>query len=262
MEDLERTTQRATTATVPASLLARAVAGRLLEYIRSQEMAPSGRLPPERVLSEQFEVSRSTLRKALSLLAAQGDVAPAPQSGWFVTNVPYGPPPRQLLSFTEMARRRGLSVQTQVTHQLTRFASHEERQRLQPRDSDRVLELERVRLLEGEPICVERSVIALWLTPGLDEESFVDRSLYELMSNHGATPSRSDFIVSAALAGSIAAALGVDASDPVLVGEELSYNQHGAPLHLSTSNYRASAYRFQATLTAARASSRGTHPPP
>ncbi|WP_371029927.1 GntR family transcriptional regulator [Pseudoclavibacter sp. JSM 162008] len=261
MEHIERAEQLGPPAGSSASLLTQTVAGRLLEYIRSQEVGPSGRLPPERVLSEHFEVSRSTLRKALNLLAAQGDVAPAPQSGWFITNVPYGPPPRQLLSFTEMARRRGLAVQTQVTHQLTRFASHEERQRLQPRDSDRVLELERIRLLEGEPICVERSVIALWLTPGLDGESFVDRSLYELMSSHGATPSRSDFIVSAALAGSISSALGIDASDPVLVGEELSYNQHGAPLHLSTSNYRASAYRFQATLTAARGGSRGMHLP-
>lgn len=260
MGDREQTAQIGRAPGASPSLLTQTVAGRLREYIRSQDVGPSGRLPPERVLSEQFEVSRSTLRKALTLLAMQGEVTPAAQSGWFITNVPYGPPPRQLLSFTEMARRRGLIVQTRVTHQLTRFASHEERQRLQPRDSDRVLELERVRLLEGEPICVERSIIALWLTPGLDDESFVDRSLYELMSSHGATPSRSDFIVSAALAGSIAPALDIDASDPVLVGEELSYNQHGAPLHLSTSNYRASAYRFQATLTAARGGARESHP--
>jgi GntR family transcriptional regulator len=92
------------------SRLAEAVAERLLLFIQTEDLGSAGRLPPERVLCERFDVSRSTLRKALTHLAAEGHVTSAPQSGWFISAVPYGPPPRQLLSFTEMARRRGLSV--------------------------------------------------------------------------------------------------------------------------------------------------------
>jgi GntR family transcriptional regulator len=234
------------------SRLTEAVAENVLRYIETADLGAAGRLPPERTLSQLFDVSRSTLRKALAHLAAQGHVTPAPQSGWFIRDVPYGPPPRQLLSFTEMARRRGLSVQTRVTRSVTRLASHEERQRLQPRRSDDVLELERIRLLEGEPICVERSVIALWQAPGLETEDLSDKSLYAVLESRGTVPSRSDFVISAALAGSIAPLLDIDPADPVLVGEELSFNQHGSPLMLSTANYRANAYRFLATLTASR----------
>jgi len=235
------------------SRLAEAVAERLLLFIQTEDLGSAGRLPPERVLCERFDVSRSTLRKALTHLAAEGHVTSAPQSGWFISAVPYGPPPRQLLSFTEMARRRGLSVQTRVTRSVTRLASHEERQRLQPKRTDLVLELERIRSLEGEPICVERSVIALWQAPGIEDEDFTDRSLYAALEAHGTAPSRSDFVISAALAGSVGELLGIAAEEPVLVGEELSYNQHGSPFMLSTANYKANAYRFLATLTAPRA---------
>ena len=234
------------------SHLTEAIAERLFNYIQSTDIGASGRLPAERELSERFEVSRATLRKALNLLARQGRVSSAPQSGWFITDVPYGPPPRQLLSFTEMARRRGLDVRTRVTHRATRACRPEEKQRLQPKKSDTILELERIRSIDGEPICVERSVVALWHAPGLDLVDFTDQSLYSLLEQRGAIPSRSDFVISAALAGEAAIPLEIEPNDPILIGEELSHNQHGSPLMLSTSSYRASAYRFQATLTASR----------
>jgi GntR family transcriptional regulator len=237
---------------VEPSHLTETIAEQLFHYIQSVDVGASGRLPPERELSARFAVSRVTLRKALGLLASQGRVSSAPQSGWFVTDVPYGPPPRQLLSFTEMARRRGLEVRTRVTERLTRPCRAEEKLRLQPKGSDTILELERIRFIEGEPICVERSVVALWHAPGLDLVDFTDQSLYSLLEQRGAVPTRSDFVISASLAGAAAVPLEIEPHDPILIGEELSHNQHGSPLVLSTSSYRASAYRFQASLTASR----------
>lgn len=239
----------------PRTGLTERVAEQILDLVRSGAAATSGRLPSERALAERFHVSRTTLRAALRLLAEQGHVSAAAQSGWYANAAPYGPPPRQLLSFTEMARRRGFDVETTIIRREIRQAGLEEREQLEPREDDRVLVLERVRSIEGTPICVEHAVIALWLVPDLEQEDFENQSLYELLEKHGSRPTRSDFAISAALAGSKASMLGVSPAEPVLIGEELSYNQFHAPILQGIATYRAESYRFQSTLIAPPASS-------
>lgn len=67
--------------------------GRVEEIIRRLEtalldgsMGSGSRLPPERQLAEQYQVSRATIREALQRLAARGLVRIKPGAGVFVTN--------------------------------------------------------------------------------------------------------------------------------------------------------------------------------
>ena len=61
------------------------IAGALRKQITSGHFGPSDRLPPERLLAEQFDVARGTVREALKQLEDTDFVARRPGSGTYVT---------------------------------------------------------------------------------------------------------------------------------------------------------------------------------
>jgi molybdopterin/thiamine biosynthesis adenylyltransferase/DNA-binding transcriptional regulator YhcF (GntR family) len=67
--------------------LAQVVAGKLAAMISSGIYQPEQQLPSERDLISQFEVSRATLREALTTLAKSNLIEAKPGVGWFVCNI-------------------------------------------------------------------------------------------------------------------------------------------------------------------------------
>src|SRR5262245_61552618 len=96
---------------------------RLLGELHRGVFPPGSRLPGERELSVLLGVSRTTLRQALATLEAGGRVTRSAQRGWFVAPQTFGEPPSTLVSFTEMARSRGLTPVTRVLVQRRRPAT-------------------------------------------------------------------------------------------------------------------------------------------
>jgi GntR family transcriptional regulator len=223
---------------------------KLGDLLRRNSFPPGSRLPGERELAARIGVSRSTLRKALDLLAGKGLLDRSPKRGWFVPPHIVGEPPSTLQSFSEMARARGLKPGARVLSTRRRPASFEEASRLRAAPSASVLELSRLRTLDGVPICVDVSVIVLAKVPRLAETDMTDRSLYETIEElSDARIERSSYTVRADACGQLLAdLLQVPAGSPILVGEELTYLTDGTPILAGTMSYRADAYRFQADL--------------
>lgn len=233
----------------PLGATARAACGTLRSRIGAGHFAAAGRLPAERVLAAELGISRGTLRQALARLAEDGLILPAPQSGWHVVSAPLGEPPHTLISFTEMARRRGLEARTRVLGRQARAATLDEAEQLKVPPASAVLDLERVRSLGETPVCLERQVISLSRTPGLADRELRDRSLYAELAALGVRPYRSDFSVQAGGADARTARyLEVEEGCPVLIGTESCADASGRPLILGRSTYRGDSYRFQATL--------------
>jgi molybdopterin/thiamine biosynthesis adenylyltransferase len=67
--------------------LAHVVAGKLAGMILAGIYQPEGQLPSERDLISQFEVSRATLREALTTLAKSNLIEARPGVGWFVCRI-------------------------------------------------------------------------------------------------------------------------------------------------------------------------------
>jgi GntR family transcriptional repressor for pyruvate dehydrogenase complex len=61
------------------------VVGRIVELIRTGNLRPGDRLPPERELVEIFSISRPSLREAMRALSTLGIVEPRHGGGTFVT---------------------------------------------------------------------------------------------------------------------------------------------------------------------------------
>lgn len=221
----------------------------ILEWIRAGDLRPGDRLPGERRLSEHFGVSRITVRRALGALVEEGQVHAAPKSGWFVANPPLTEPPAKLLSFSEMARLRGLTPSARVHEAGIRAASLHESEQLHVAPGAELFTLVRTRYLDGIPIAVDRSRIAIASAPFLPEIDFGEASLYEALESRSLFPTRSAYLVQAVPASAtLARRLRVERGEPVLHVGGVIYDQHDRPLELGEISYKGDRYAMQVSL--------------
>lgn len=218
-------------------------------------LAPGARLPPERLLSERLGVSRVTIRRALAELEREGVIAVSPGLGRFVRMREVEEPPNELVSFARMGASLGLSVISRVLVARRRDATLDESESLAIAPGAEVLELERLRLLDGIPVVVDHSLIPSARAPGLLEVDFSRFSLYEALADrHGIVAWRAEYVVQAKEAdGRNAKLLDLRAGQPVLVARQVTVDPNRRPFQLSTLTYRGDRYRFRTTLQMPRA---------
>ena len=214
----------------------------------SQGALPVGdKLPAERELCRQFSVSRATVRRALIELEQQGRVRAAGTRGWFVTALVE---PSVLMGFTDLAAHRGFATDSRVLACALRAPNLDEAEALRAPPGADVLELERVRLMDGVPLGWQRTVVAAWLAPPLADLDFERVSLFRAFREHDISPARADYSVAAVPAD-------VRASDLLLVPvgtcllqvKAVTSDQHGRPIETSEGTFRGDRYRFSASVS-------------
>jgi DNA-binding GntR family transcriptional regulator len=223
----------------------------LAQRIASGQLAGGARLPSERDLCHELGVSRVTLRKALLMLAEEGQLVAAKGRGWFVATEPVSEPPNALMSFSAMAALRGLQATSDVLVQQTRASSFEEAEALGIAPGAEVFELRRVRRLDDLAVALEEVRLPASAVGSTAAVDFARDSLHGLLAARGNVPSRSDCTVSAVLATEEQAdLLETSPGAALLVVRQTSFDQHDRPLELNVSYLRGDRYRFTAALRA------------
>jgi GntR family transcriptional regulator len=236
--------------TEPTGSAAATAYNHLVDALRRGVYAAGSRLPGERELAPRLGVSRSTLRQALNRLADEGLLSRSSQRGWFVAHRTVGEPPSVLQSFTDMALSRGLKPTARVRRQEVRPASFNEAERLHIAPAAPVVVIDRIRAMDGMPICLDETIVVAGRAGALATEDLTDRSLYQALEDTcGIVVVRSSYAVQADAADAQTAdLLGLAPAAPILVGHEITYDGDGVPVLLSTTKYRGDAYRFEADL--------------
>jgi GntR family transcriptional regulator len=225
----------------------------IADEIAASRIAPGERLPAERTLCERLSVSRATLRRALKELVADGLIEAHVGRGTFVASTPLGETPNTLLSFTELGSTRGLVATAHVLSSIVRAATLDESDAFQIAPGAEIFELQRVRLLDGAAVSVDRSRVPLGYAPALPQVDFESASLYAVLREHGSAPARADYSVQAIAADERQARLlGVTAGAPVLLCTTEAYDHRRSLVELAEMTYRGDRYRFRATLTSPR----------
>lgn len=243
-----RTAPRSPVAIAAEPAWARA-ASTIADEIRAGGLAPGTRLEPERALGERIGVSRVTLRKALGSLVELGLVTPSQGRGWFVGDSAGRRTewPNTLESFTETARRKGLSSSSRVLSATTAPATIDEAERLRMAPGRALHRIERVRLLDGVPIARDASLVpadVVALPPDLERAS-----LYAVLTAAGAAPVRAETTVEAHHADDgLARDLQMAPGDPVLVMEQLVTAADGRAVLASRIEYAGERYRLRTTF--------------
>jgi DNA-binding GntR family transcriptional regulator len=108
---------RASSAARPEAPIYLKIRDSLAEQIAAGALRRGDRLPPERVLSERFGVTRMTVRQAILHLEGEGTVRRTRRArrGWFVAPAPLRYDPARHRNFARNAREQGREPGIEVT---------------------------------------------------------------------------------------------------------------------------------------------------
>lgn len=176
----------------------------LLDELLSGRYRPHDRLPSERELSQQFDVSRMTVRQALLDLARDGVIYARVGKGTFVAAPKFDQQLRTLTSFSQEVRSRGGQSASRVLEAREMAASVEVAAALQVAVGSPVWMLSRLRMADGVPMAIETTNLPLALCPGLLQHDFSVESLYQVLrSDYDIQPAQADQVIEAALAAAV-----------------------------------------------------------
>jgi GntR family transcriptional regulator len=221
-------------------------------YYTIEQLQPHDALPSESELSREFHVSRMTARAAVMRLVTAGLVYRESGRGTFVAAPKPSRRADRLLSFSEEMRRQGRVASSRVVTAQLRPATEEEADRLRLIRPSDVVAIMRVRLGDGIPIAVERSVLPPTLA-ALLERDLAAGSLHEAIDELGYVPTAGDACVSASTAtGFEADLLGLAPGHALLVEQRLILDQHGDALESTESRYVGDRYTLAVTFDVQR----------
>jgi GntR family transcriptional regulator len=219
----------------------------LAGLITAGRLAPGDRMPAEHELAAWLGVSRMTLRHALASLARRGLVTRSVgrRGGTFVAEPKLEQDRTTLTSFSELLRRHGMVAGARVLSATERPAGPVTSAALELANGDPVYEVRRVRLGDGRPIGLERSVFPAALFPGL-LGGRLDGSLYELLEGrYGQRPCRARESLEPVVAGAREAeALQVREGAPLMLVERCAYTQAGRPVEFARDLFRGDRTRI------------------
>ncbi|MGW5422278.1 GntR family transcriptional regulator [Streptomyces sp. NPDC003943] len=222
------------------------IAAELRRAIQREEYAVGSRLPSEAELAAQYGVSRGTVRQAVAALTAEGLIGSRQGARRVVLAGRRSQSFAELRSFAQWAQAMGRTATGQVISQEYHPATAEDASRLQLPVGTPVLGVLRVRGLDGEPVLVERSVYADWISPAvaaIDPDcASVTQRLYDdtgLVFAHG------EHVIDAIAAGAQdATLLTVRRTSPLLRVRRVTTTHDGRPVEWSDDRYRPDAVSF------------------
>jgi len=219
---------------------------RLAEAIAAGDLAPGTRLPPERVVAERFEVSRMTLRQALDSLERRGLVARTRgrRGGTFVAEPKIERDLSTVAGLTQQLRRQGHRAGARVLSAREGPSGRRTAEALAITVGDPVVEVVRLRLSDGEPLALERSLFPSARFPGLLGHA-LEASLYELLEReYGERPVRSVERLEPVVAEpSMAGVLHVAPGSPLMLVERTAYDREGTPVEFARDFFRGDRTR-------------------
>ena len=216
--------------------------------IHAGELKPGDRIPPEDILSQQLQVSRMTMRRALCDLAGEGLLIRKRAVGTLVAI------PRQELPFfvnklsglTEEMADKGITVQSRVLTHERQQATYEISRHLKLQLHEYVILIRRLRSTNNAPLVIENTYHPLERFPDLLNTDFTNRSIYNFIHEHyQVRPHQAqDSFVASIADMEEAKFLDIEIGAPVMRYQRIALDIQGEPIEFTQSIYRADRFKF------------------
>ncbi len=211
-------------------------------------LRPGTRIENEIALAKRLQVSRFTARQAIQTLVEAGLLQRRRGVGTVVT-------PQshlqliQLPSLHEEIQESGHESTTEILQYNHRRATEAIAKQLGIEAEASVVELERLRRRDGEPVAILYNWLPAALAPSREElETF---GLYELLRKNGVAPTSTRQSVGAERPDKREARLlAISMRDPVLTIDRTAFGADGRIVEWGFHIYRADMYRYQSTVVA------------
>jgi len=214
------------------------------------EWEPGDLVPPASELIERYQVSRTTVRQVLDLLANEGLITREQGRGTFVAQPSVEQGLVRLVNFTEDMRMRGKEPSSRVLYSGLVPAPEEIAKRLAVRPGEELARLERLRLADGEPMSIEESYLVHRYCPGILEGDYAHTSLREALEHdHSIRWAQARQTIRAILASAgLADTLAIEPRSALLFIERVSYSEADIPVEFLRIHYRADRYALYSEL--------------
>jgi len=213
--------------------------------IESGKWTVGERIPSERQLSQDFDVSRMTLRQAIQTLVDEGILQRQVGSGTYVASSKVQEKMSGTTSFTEITESQGKEPSSKTVSYHVADPSMSEIKRLKLRNGDQVLRMERIRYADKQPICFEVTTIPIDIVNSLNKKD-ITSSLYKALEDKaGLKLGNATQTVSAMLASEkIANFLNVKRGSAILRLRQITTLDDDRPFEYVRSQYAGDRFEF------------------
>ena len=213
--------------------------------IESGKWAVGERIPSERQLSQDFDVSRMTLRQAIQTLVDEGILQRQVGSGTYVASSKVQEKMSGTTSFTEITEEQGKKPSSKTVSYHVADPSISEMEKLKLKDGDQVLRMERIRYADKQPICFEVATIPVTIVNSLNKKDITSSLYNALEEKAGLKLGNATQTVSAILASEkIANFLNVKRGSAVLRVRQVTTLDDNRPFEYVRSQYAGDRFEF------------------
>jgi GntR family transcriptional regulator len=208
------------------------------------------RLPTEDDLIKRFNVSRTTVRKAIQNLAGRALVEIRRGTGTFVMQPRITQELTELTGFVEDMRALGHDPTARLIDRTVVVANDEVARQLALAAGTRVMRIRRVRLANRVAMSLDETYLPLEIGEKIVTHDLEVEPIFTLLEQrYGIALVDAEYRLEAASANQeVAAALNIDAGSPIFLIERTSYSAGGAAIDYEKLHYRGDLIRFTTRL--------------
>ena len=209
-----------------------------LKYMIEQENLKEGdKLPSERELCEKLNVQRLTLRSGLRILMQEGIIISKQRSGYYVNKPRIVKNVFHLESTSEAIFEQGLNMKIKILNIEKKETNKQLSTKLRLPLGTKVYCLQRLRIIDDEPVSVDTSYLLIKYAQGLEKKDFESRALYQILeSEYDISINRSEQEILICEADNyIANALHVELGTQMVLQQGLAYDNDNRQIEYSES---------------------------
>ncbi|MES2208236.1 MAG: GntR family transcriptional regulator [Pseudomonadota bacterium] len=214
-------------------------------------LSPGTQLPPEDSLIERFNVSRTTIRKAVENLVNHGLIEIRRGKGTFVTEPSITQELTELSGFVEDMQALGRTPTARVIDMRPVPASKIVAQHLGLSTGTQVFLIERVRLADGVAVSFDETYLPLEIGEKVATNNLEVEPIFSLLEEkYNLYLTDAHYQLEAVTANEkIAQALGIEVGSPIFLIERTSYGEGQQPLDYEKLYYRGDLIKFTTRLS-------------
>lgn len=223
---------------------------KITNYIAINKLKPNDKLPSERDLCKLWGVNRMTLRSAIQSLIAESILYNKVGSGTYVAPEKLERNLQDLKSFSKTVGEAGLTLTTKVISKRIVECNKQISKKLNKKLGQKVLELIRLRNVDGIPVMIETTYLDLDKFNGIEQYDFEVESLYNILEENYDTSitSGNEKIGITYVSEEEAELLNVDHGIPVFLISGVVYDLQGEPIEYFKTISRSDKMRYSSVL--------------
>ena len=224
--------------------------GIIEEQISSGELKPGDKIPSENSLCEQYKVSRTTARQAITELVNIGKVVRTQGRGTFVAQYPINKPPYRLTGFSADMKKQGFHPSSKTLEFKVIMPTPEIAKMLRIGPSEAVIFIKRLRYIDGHVMGIEYTHMPFNRFSTLLDENLDNNSLYEILINKfDAVPTRVSITFEAVhCEDEMCELLQTTKFTPLLHISDITFDQNDQLIEYSWTYYRGDLYTLNVEI--------------